>query len=83
MILHTNASSSLHFSCQQQGTGRSWSFMKAPRMTKARKEEYKVILLRAQLDPKRRYKRMPNKIPKVFQVGSLLHTRAGSAPMGG
>jgi len=42
--------------------------MKTPRMTKARKQEYRVILLRDQLDPKRRYKRMPNKIPKVFQV---------------
>ena len=44
--------------------------MRTPRLTAARKLEYKVILLRAQLDPTRRYKRMPDKIPKVFQVCS-------------
>ena len=42
--------------------------MRAPRMTAARKLQYKVILLRGQLDPTRRYKRMPETIPKVFQV---------------
>jgi len=57
---------------KNKGPGRSWTFMKTPRMTKARKQEYRVILLRDQLDPKRRYKRMPNKIPKVFQIGRVI-----------
>jgi hypothetical protein len=51
--------------------------MRTPRLTAARKLEYKVILLRAQLDPTRRYKRMPDKIPKVFQVCST-HTSSHS-----
>jgi hypothetical protein len=51
-----------------QTRGYGWTYMRAPRLTLARKLEYKVIMLRSQLDPTRRYKRMSDQIPKVFQV---------------
>ncbi|ELR23623.1 estrogen receptor binding protein [Acanthamoeba castellanii str. Neff] len=56
----------------RKGVKHAWGFMRTPRLTAARKLEYKVILLRSQLDPTRRYKRMPEKIPKVFQIGRVV-----------
>ncbi|KAJ3220413.1 Deoxynucleotidyltransferase terminal-interacting protein 2 [Dinochytrium kinnereticum] len=60
--------------------GAGWFHMKAPDLTDELKRDLQVIRSRAALDPKRHYKKpdksMKGKLPKFFQIGTVMDSAA-------
>uniref|UniRef100_A0A0N5C9C8 Fcf2 domain-containing protein n=1 Tax=Strongyloides papillosus TaxID=174720 RepID=A0A0N5C9C8_STREA len=62
---------------RQETAGKGWFDMKSPEMTEEIKRDLEVIQMRGALDPKAHYKKnSSNELPKHFQIGTVIETKA-------